>query len=637
MGDIVKVISKYLDLQPVGNEFKSCCPFHSEKSPSFTVAPDRGFFYCFGCGVSGDSFEFVKLKDGVDFPTAKHKVLEILGVTEQEYNSSKPTVPEKVKPEPLPTTFTKDFIKSNGYKANGYRGIRDDINQFFGHVTKLDTNGKVLARYYPETFDGKLVGYKCRNHPKDFTHGKIGITGTTNQLSGQIKFKSPSKYCLLVGGEEDKAAAYQMLLDSAGEGFTGIPVVSPTAGENSAVKQCTAQYEWFDMYDIIVIGLDNDKAGNDAAIAVAKVLPKEKVKIAKWSGKDPNQMLMDGNQKQFVRDFYNAKEYVETGITNSADADAGITEFLTAPKIPLPAHLHRLQTNMRGGIRSTGAIVNIIGDTSIGKTFISDTLVYYWIFNSPLVPTIVSLERTKEELLIDLLSLHLKKNLLWFTDGNDAVDYLEQDDVKQLKQQLLFKDSGEPRFYVIDERKGDIDVLKNQMEKSSKMNNSKLFIIDPLTDFLRSLGNDIQDNFFMWEKMQKKNGIVFCNILHTRKPPTDKDGKVRKVTEYDALGSGTFVQSSDINIILNRDKMHSDPIERNTTYVDLSKCRGGVTGEVCQLYYDHETRQQYDKVDWLQTQSTVVQEVNEYPEIESGGVFEKVVDLTVEEYYDEGK
>jgi hypothetical protein len=248
----------------------------------------------------------------------------------------------------------------------------------------------------------------------------------------------------------------------------------------------------------------------------------------------------------------------------------------------------------------------------------------------------VSLERTKEELLIDLLSLHLKKNLLWFSDGHDAVDYLAQEEVKQLKQQLLFKENGEPRFYVIDERKGDIDVLKAQMEKSSKMNGSKLFIIDPLTDFLRSLGNDIQDNFFMWEKMQKKNGVVFCNILHTRKPPTDKDGKVRKVTEYDALGSSTFVQSSDINIVLNRDKMHSDPIERNTTYVDMPKCRGGVTGEVCQLYYDHETRQQYDKLDWLQSQSSSVQMASEYPEIEVGGVFEHVDDPTVEEYYNEG-
>ena len=111
-------------------------------------------------------------------------------------------------------SFVKEFIKNVGYKSNNYRGIRDEINQFFGHLTKLDDNGKVIARYYPETTDDKLVGYTCRNHPKDFSYGHIGTVGSSGQMSGQIKFKTGGKYVLIVGGQEDKAAAYQMLLDS---------------------------------------------------------------------------------------------------------------------------------------------------------------------------------------------------------------------------------------------------------------------------------------------------------------------------------------------------------------------------------------------------------------------------------------
>jgi archaellum biogenesis ATPase FlaH len=598
---IKSVIEHYIPITKAGSNYKTCCPFHNEKTPSLNIVESKQFFYCFGCGASGDVFEFVKRIENINFPSAVDRVVEITGLTKEEIMQEKEITKSNKDPDPIPLDleFIREFINNTGYRSNGYRGIRDEINKFYGHLTKLDAKGNVVARYYPETFNNKVTGYKCRNHPKDFSHGKIGDTGSRCQLSGQIKFKSPSKYVLYVGGEEDKAAAYQMLSDCAGDGFNGIPVVSPTAGENSAAKQAKEQYEWFDMYDIIVIGMDNDAAGVKAAKEIAEVLPKDKVRIAKWSGKDPNQMLQDGLQKQFVRDFYNAKEYSPSGIENSTEAEKGITEFLTAEKITLPPQLHRLQTNMRGGIRSTGAIVNIIGDTSIGKTFISDTMVYYWLFNSPITPTIVSLERSKEELLIDLLSLHLKKNLLWFTDGHDAVEYLDRNDVKALKENLLVKENGEPRFFVIDERKGDIDVLMKQMEKSSKMNDSKLIIIDPLTDFLRALGNDVQDNFFMWQKLQKKNGLVFINILHTRKPPTDKEGKVRKVTEYDALGSGTFVQSADINIVLNRDKMASDPIERNTTYLDMPKCRGGITGEVGALYYDHETRQQYDKEDYF--------------------------------------
>lgn len=606
MSNIRKVISHYTDFSGE----KLCCPIHGENTPSLQIYEDTNSWYCWGaCAEGGDEIEFVKSIDGVDFSEAVKKVCEILNITKEELMESKDKEKVEVKAtvdnaEAMDIEQVKELIRSTGYVSNGYRGIRDEINKFFGHLSKLDNQGNIVARYYPETNNnGKLTGYKCRNHPKDFSHGKVGSTGNKSQLSGQVKFKSPSKYVLYVGGEEDKAAAYQMLKENRkDQEFDSIPVVSPTSGEGSAAKQAAMQYDWFDQYDIIVIGMDQDEAGIKAAKEIAAVLPKEKLRIATWSGKDPNQMLIDGKEKQFVRDFYNAKEFINSGISSSGDAEAGLEEFLTAPKIGLPPQLSKLQAAMRGGIKSTGSVVNIIGDTSIGKSFLSDTLIYHWLFNSPRVPTIVSLERTKEELTIDLLSMHLKKNLMWFTDGHDAVDYLNQPEVQLLKNELLYNEAGEPRFFIIDEREGDIELLKRQMEKSGKVNDSRLMVIDPLTDFLRSLGTEVQENFMMWQKLQKKNGFVFINILHTRKPPTDKDGNVRKVTEYDALGSGTFIQSADVNIVINRDKMSSDPIEKNTTYVDMPKCRGGITGEICALYYDAETRQQYDRDEYFNTE-----------------------------------
>ncbi len=605
MSNIRRVIEHYVDV--TGD--KCCCPFHKERTPSLNIFDDTNSFYCFGCGQSGDEIEFVKEYKGLTFPNAVKEVCSILKLTKEELMESKDKekVAEKVaveNAEVMDVEEVKALIQSTGYTSNNYRGIRDEINKFFGHLSKVDSQGNVIARYYPETNNnGKLTGYKCRNTPKDFSHGNQGITGSKSQLSGQVKFKSPAKYVLYVGGEEDKAAAFQMLKDNRkDQEFDSIPVVSSTVGELTAAKQAAQQYDWFDQYDIIVIGMDNDEAGRIAAKKIADVLPKEKVRIATWSGKDPNQMLIDGKEKQFVRDFYNAKEFINSGISSSGDAEAGLEEFLTAPKIGLPPQLSKLQAAMRGGIKSTGSVVNIIGDTSIGKSFLSDTLIYHWLFNSPRVPTIVSLERTKEELTIDLLSMHLKKNLMWFTDGHDAVDYLNQPEVQLLKNELLYNEAGEPRFFIIDEREGDIELLKRQMEKSGKVNDSRLMVIDPLTDFLRSLGTEVQENFMMWQKLQKKNGFVFINILHTRKPPTDKDGNVRKVTEYDALGSGTFIQSADVNIVINRDKMSSDPIEKNTTYVDMPKCRGGITGEICALYYDAETRQQYDRDEYFNTE-----------------------------------
>jgi archaellum biogenesis ATPase FlaH len=605
---IVKVVGHYLELIPVGDEYKAICPFHNEKTPSLSVVPSKEFYYCFGCGSSGDAIDFVRNKEEVGYKEALEIIERITGLTVEDVSKIKESkTTTKGKPTPLMKQFLNEFINSIGYKSNGYRGIRDDINKFFGHLTKLDANGNVLARYYPETTDDRVVGYTCRNHPKDFSYGHVGTVGSTGQMSGQVKFKTGGKYVLLVGGQEDKAAAYQMLMDSMkDQEYNAIPVVSPNKGENCS-KQVAENYDWFNMFDNIIIGLDNDKAGREAALKVAEVLPKEKVKIATWSGKDPNWMLENGKQKQFVRDFYNAKDFVNSGIAAATDAVDGIDSFLTAPKIPLPPQMHRIQDAGRGGFRSTGAIVNIIGDTSIGKSFFSDTLFYYWMFNSPIVPTIISLERTKEELAIDIESLHLKKNLMWFKDGSEAVNYRHRDDVKVLLENLHCDEKGKPRYYIIDERDGKCETLKAQMMRASIKHGSKLFILDPLTDFLRSMGTDVQEDFMMWQKQQKKNGFVFINILHTRKPPTDKEGKVRFVTEYDALGTGSFIQSADVNIVLNRDKMSSCAITRNTTIVDIPKWRGGVTGRIDGgLYYDSETRQQYDKLDWLSSRPDLV-------------------------------
>lgn len=68
--DIVQVIGGYVELKKAGVRFLGCCPFHHEKTPSFSVHPGQQFFYCFGCGASGDVFEFQMRYHNLDFPTA---------------------------------------------------------------------------------------------------------------------------------------------------------------------------------------------------------------------------------------------------------------------------------------------------------------------------------------------------------------------------------------------------------------------------------------------------------------------------------------------------------------------------------------------------------------------------------------
>lgn len=544
----------------------------------------------------------------------------------------------------LPITFeeneelNKRVESSESLVRSGfvYRGIRAETLNYFGHKVEFK-NGKPYRIYYPETnpevcVDKRLhglVGYKPRTLPKTFGYGNLGQTGKRNELSGQFRFRSVhGKYILVcLAGENDKAAAYQMLKDGRKQsGYEPIPVVAPTVGEAGGVDQIREQYDFLDQFDNIILCGDADKAGRAALHKICEVLPKDKVKIVNCTFKDPHAMLEKGMEKQFVADFFNAEEFGESGIKDSVDALAGIKEFLTAPRIDLPPYMHRLQENLRGGIRSTGAIVNIIAHTSTGKSYVTDRLTHHWLFNSPLVPTIVSLERTSEELMIDLCSLHLKKNLTYFQNGNDAWEYISGEEGSRAQNELSVDENGKRRFYVIDERDGNIKTLQLQVEKAAKKYGSKLFVIDPLTDLLRSLGNESSEEFMQWQKYMKKNGYVFINVLHTRKPPIDSEGNAKHVTEFDALGSSTFVQSADVNIVLNRNKNAADPIEKNTMYVDLPKARGGITGPAAKWLFDMETREQVDFDDWqAQQPDTSWQDDDSTPAFDSSHSGESVL------------
>src|SRR5687768_17941272 len=82
--DILQVVQEYVSLRKSGATYKGLCPFHSEKSPSFHVNPEKGFFHCFGCGVGGDVFKFLELHEKVAFPDAVRMIAQKVGVSVPE-------------------------------------------------------------------------------------------------------------------------------------------------------------------------------------------------------------------------------------------------------------------------------------------------------------------------------------------------------------------------------------------------------------------------------------------------------------------------------------------------------------------------------------------------------------------------
>lgn len=533
----------------------------------------------------------------------KSSLADSLGLDPEGVVQDRKEFERVTKQEPLTRTQVKDLIKDIGYKSNNYRGIRDEYRQFYGHLTKLDKFGNVIATYYPETEEGDLWphGYKTRFHPKSWS--KLGKTGINSQLSGQCKWSTGSRYLLITAGEEDKLAAFQMLRDdqiNRGQGdYEPIHVVSGTCGESNLAKQVAKQYDWIDLHEIIVLCLDEDKTGKAAVEEVCKLLPPDKIKILKLSGGDPNNMLKKGKEKQFVREFYSAKDFQESGIISSLKADDNIEVELLNPKVKLPAFMQELEDKFAGGI-PLGYWVNWIAQTGIGKSTTVNEAIREWIYKSPYKVGIVSLELTSAQYMIAMLSREVGYKINLIKSPQDAVEFVQQPHVMEARRKLRELDNGDERFALLDDREGSLENVKLQIIKLIRKHGCKLIVIDPLNDLFEASSWDEQSAFVKWMKVVVKEGIIFSCVCHVRKggSSTDRDGKriVRELTEDDVSGLSLITKSSGANIFLNRDKYAEDEIERNTTRATLGKCRWtGITGEAGTWYYDLKTHTMHDR------------------------------------------
>ena len=86
--NILTVVQEYVPLKRAGTSYKGNCPFHNEKTPSFVVHPDKGFFHCFGCGVGGDVFKFLELHEKIGFQDAVRMLAQKAGVAIPESDAS---------------------------------------------------------------------------------------------------------------------------------------------------------------------------------------------------------------------------------------------------------------------------------------------------------------------------------------------------------------------------------------------------------------------------------------------------------------------------------------------------------------------------------------------------------------------
>src|SRR5262249_23006878 len=143
---------RFVNLRKAGTGWKGLCPFHAEKTPSFTVNPRKGIFHCFGCGVGGDAFGFLMRQDRLSFPEAVRALAKTAGIAlpDERGRGGVPGGDELLRALGLAARFSQaELGRPAGGRARAYleqRGIDPEVAKTFG------------LGYAPEGWD-TLLGY----------------------------------------------------------------------------------------------------------------------------------------------------------------------------------------------------------------------------------------------------------------------------------------------------------------------------------------------------------------------------------------------------------------------------------------------------------------------------------------------
>jgi DNA primase len=166
--DIVRVVGEYVRLKKTGKDFSGLCPFHQEKTPSFTVSPIKQIFYCFGCGKGGDVYNFVMEMEKCEFPDAVRVVAEKCGIAIPRQKERSPQERKENRQRTLLVEMQREaqtfFVKQlegtlEGKAARAYledRGIDRDAIARFG-IGYAPSGGDLLLRHLKSKYNEKLL------------------------------------------------------------------------------------------------------------------------------------------------------------------------------------------------------------------------------------------------------------------------------------------------------------------------------------------------------------------------------------------------------------------------------------------------------------------------------------------------
>jgi len=348
--DIVDVVSEYVKLKKSGKNYFGLCPFHAEKSPSFSVASDKQIFFCFGCGAGGNVLHFISRIENLEFTEAVKMLAERAKIHIDEANDSR-FRPEtarlkeeifEINKEAARYFFTKLFDKENeivrNYMKN--RGLSPETIKRFGlgfspskdtelsdyllgkgykneviyasGLSYTDNRNKLHDRFRGRVifpiFDvrDRIIGFGGRvldnTQPKYLNSPETIIFNKRRNLYGlNFAKKSQEKKVILVEGYMDAISLYQ----------NGVNNVVATLGTAMTVEQGRLLKKYFEE---IIIAYDSDNAGQAAANRGLDLLSDMEIAVRVMKieeGKDPDEFIRKMGAQRFKSSVDSAKSLAE--------------------------------------------------------------------------------------------------------------------------------------------------------------------------------------------------------------------------------------------------------------------------------------------------------------------------------------
>lgn len=478
-----------------------------------------------------------------------------------------------------------------------WRGLDNSVCKKLGVRWSIDKDGLPTAMHYPATIVGSdgvdvITGYKSRAFPKDFY--STGYVGKCSGFFGQTK--AIAETLIVVAGENDLITAISAM-ESSDKYRKSYNVVSSPLGEDSTAQMIKLNYEWVNAHKKIIVCMDNDEAGEAAFNKVKEVIDSEKLFKGNLEFNDINDYLKYGKGSEIANAIYwSPLPTVDWGIAGSGDIYDEMLKAAVTESIPLPVFLKGLDNIFPSGI-GLGEIWNLGSNTSTGKTVVVNQLTLDWVMNSPHRMLIVTLEDSVGSYGLKIASKVTGINLMRVKDTEERVRILKEN--KAEIDKYLFLEDGSHRFNIMKKIPDNAEELKEAVLQAIKLHGSRIVLFDPLSSVIHTMSNEEQTSWMLFEeKLKTQHNVTSINVLHSRKTSggAQSQSEGASMNEEDFKGSGAIISTGTINMMLSRNRMSEDPIERNTTKIKVSKNRTyGITMEcAAQIYYSPEHHTLFD-------------------------------------------